>query len=287
MKLKLLLLFILAFFLSAPQTLSAPATNIVISEVQIGESGTGNATKEFVELYNPTSEDIVMEGWLLQRKTATGTTIEDLVSVLNGTVPAHGYFLIAHEDFDSVSADVSYSVGSIANNNTIILYSDEGQTVVDKIGLGSGDTAAQDSEGTPVVNPALGGSVERKACAGSTPETMANGDSQNGNGEDSDDNSTDFVLRDVSDPQNSSSTPEISSCTEASPSPTPTSEPTLEPTESPEPTNSPTPESPPSATATPKAAFNFNLDCHVEFKVLEGRYFKFALPRLVCSLVRS
>ncbi len=223
---------------------SATATHVVISEIQIAG---GNSNDELVELYNPTDSAINLGGYRLSRVTASGGTLSNLLTTFPDVViPANGYFLIASSEYDdSTAADATYSTSShLASNNTVILYSDAGSTIVDKVGLGS----ATEREGDPVDNPSANGSVERKAWASSSAETMAGGgsDSSAGNGEDTEDNSTDFVQRTTSEPQNSSSTKE----TPPTPTATPTSVSTDTPTPSVTSTASHTPSNTPTQTAT-------------------------------------
>lgn len=174
-----------------------PATHLVISEIQVeGEV----ANDEFVELYNPTSSDKLMNHWRLTKKTSGGTE-ENLVSDLNGTVPAHGFFLITPQSGynGTVSSDATYSQTSnfIAKNNSVLLK-DDTAAVVDKVGFGE----AADYETTPAPNPEANGSLERK------PGFVY---PDQGNGYDTDNNYNDFLLRSTSEPQNSQSDPEVPS----------------------------------------------------------------------------
>jgi hypothetical protein len=232
------------------------ASHVVISEIQVTGGGT---TDEIVELYNPTGDTVNLAGWRLTRKTASGATENNLVASLSGTIAPQGYFLIAHPDYDgAVAADLPYSAttSAIAANNTVTLYSDAGTTVVDLVGMGS----ATSSESATTVNPAANGSIERKASPSSTADSMGPGGSEEtaGNGEDSDNNTNDFVSRTTSDPQNTSSpiepppsTPTPTDEPTPTPTPTPTDEPTPTPTETPTPTVTPTPTPTEEPTPTP------------------------------------
>jgi hypothetical protein len=197
------LFFLLALFLSQTSSIVySAADHVVISEVQIDGV---NSQDEFVELYNPTYLSVDLFGWRLIRKTAGGTKY-NLVSSLSGSIEPYGYFLIAHPNYDgAVSADLPYSVvsGGIAVDNTVILYSDTEVTEVDKVRMED----ASVFETATTENPTTDGSIERKAFATSTSVSMDPGvvDETFGNGEDSDNNSADFVQRDLSDSQNTSS----------------------------------------------------------------------------------
>src|SRR3989344_8617185 len=197
------LLIVYSLYKAAP-TYSV-ANHIVISEVQLGG---GIVNDEFVELYNPTNSYVNLTGWRLTRKTSTGTQYT-LVNSLFGLIEPHGYKLIApNGEYDgSVTPDIGYStVEHLAADNTVILYKDAGGTIADRVGMGS----TQDVETTSTDNPVTNGSIERKAKVSSTSESMNSGgdDENGGNGYDTFNNSSDFVARAISDPQNSDSTPE-------------------------------------------------------------------------------
>jgi len=251
----LLPLFILLTFVSITRTnitRAAGADHVVISEVQI--AGT-TSTDEFVELYNPTGSDVDLSNWQLTRKTQSGTqTI--LVSTLSGTIKSHGFYLATSSTYDgSTSADVLYSTDeTISSNNTVLLYSDAGLTLIDKVGFGT----AVDKEVATETNPETGTSRERRANSSSTIASMSTGaDMLLGNPEDTDNNADDFLLRNTPEPQNSFSPVEPVAIPTATPTPTqeptstPTSQPTPTPTTEPTDTPTPTPTSEPTSTPTP------------------------------------
>lgn len=231
-------------------------SNVVISQIQI--AGT-TANDEFVELYNPTAADINLAGWRLDRRTASlSATPAILVESLSGTIASRGYYLItSNESSASNSADKLYSnTNHIAANNTVILFSDAGQTVVDKVGLGT----AEDNE-TARFTPNLGSgqSIIRKAFTTSNTETLSVGgaDSLFGNGFDTDNNANDFVLIQASIPKNSASliaqfTPTPTQKTTSIPTPTTTET----PTEIPTPTQTPIPTMTPTLTPPVKIIVN-------------------------------
>ncbi|MEK7606925.1 MAG: lamin tail domain-containing protein [Patescibacteria group bacterium] len=186
------LIVVFIFFLFPLSLRAQTASHLVISEVQVSGQ---KANDEFVEIYNPTNSPIVMNGWRLTKKISSGTQ-SNLVSNLNGTVPAHGFFLITPQsDYDGVVAgDVQYSQTSnfVTSNNTVLLYSDAGVALVDKIGFGS----AGDFESGAIPVPPDNQSVERKPGGVS------------GSGEDTENNANDFSLQTSPNPQNSQSSPQ-------------------------------------------------------------------------------
>jgi hypothetical protein len=217
------LISIITFLLSSPQFITklfATNDHVMISEIQIaGDTPSHSADDEFVELYNPTSNSINMNNWRLSRINSGGTP-SILVSNINDNISPFGFYLITNPYYNgAVSSDKTYSnsTNGITNNDTIIIFSDAGSTVVDKVGLG----VSFDKETISCQNPPSNGSVVRA------------------NLQDTDNNSVDFSILTISDPQNSAS---------VSVTPTPTV--TITPTETPILTNTPTPTLTPTPTIT-------------------------------------
>lgn len=231
---------VFAIYFNSATPVSSAVTHLVISQVQIAGATAGD---EFVELYNPTNSDIDLGGWKLKHETQNGaTTSANLVASMSGTIKSHGYFLITSPGYTgATTSDESYSASSaaITTNNTILIYSDNIGTLVDKVGMGS----AQDFETTATSNPVASGSVQRKL------------DDTGGHGQDSDNNSTDFEQLAVSAPRNSSVviTPTATDTPTDTPTATPTETATPTPTLTATPTATPTPtvELTPTATPTP------------------------------------
>ncbi len=307
-----------AFFYKFSKPAQSDTTHVVISEVQLGI--TGASTNEFIELYNPTDKEINVTGWRLAKKTAAADATEVFVieSFPEKTIPAHGYLLLAHDDYDGgKSEDVSYNADSFSNNNTLLLYN-ASLELVDKVGLGS----SNDVETLAIGNPASGKSIERKAKDTSTAESMVAGgeDEFSGNGLDTDNNSTDFILRNVPEPQNIASNPENGLSPTLSPvpteepvaTPTETTEPTptdthpipteiaeptpteipdpapteeLNPTPTVEPTNTPTlyPSPTPAAKNIAKLPFlRSTVECKLTYRIIHFAFLTFRFPRLSC-----
>lgn len=197
---------------------AAPAPYLVISEIQIS-GPSGFSTDEFIELYNPTDLVVDLSGWQLIKRTASGTTYPLIDQFDGSSIPAHGFFLIAHPTGyrGSIMPDVRYTTSnSLASDNSVELVSPQG--IVDLVGWGK----ATYVETATIAAPGSAKSIERKALSTSTKETMAEDgtDMFRGNGEDTDNNSVDFLLRDLPQPQNAMS--ELEFVTASAPTPTPT-----------------------------------------------------------------
>ncbi len=178
---------------------SAPAPHLVISEVQMS-GASGFSTDEFVELYNPTDAVVTITGWQLIKRTASGSAFPLVEQFEAANVPAHGYYLIAHPTgyTGTVVPDARYSTtNSLSSDNSVELVNALG--VVDVVGWGT----ATHLETAAAPTPGSAKSIERKALSTSTKETMRvdGEDSFRGNGEDSANNSSDFLGRDLPQPQ--------------------------------------------------------------------------------------
>lgn len=179
------------------------ANHLVISEVQINGA---NANQDFVEIYNPTDQAVDLDDWNIRKRTSNGTETSLVLIGAGESIPAHGFFLWSNDagTFEvDIGADVSNG-NNISENNSIALFSPNDE-IVDQVGWGNG--TSQFFEGTIITNgPDSNQSIEKKALSASTAVSMGNGgsDELKGNGYDSDNNSSDFVFRAASQPQNSS-----------------------------------------------------------------------------------
>lgn len=194
-------------------------THVVISEV--AGYGPGGTDDEFVELYNPTHVDVNVGGWSIWRRApevlrTSATGFMEVAQLPAGTViKARGFLLIGDKKCcGSVKPDIDFvNVGDLQNaSNQVFLVntstkpaSTSSAAIVDMVGYGTAKTFEGSGAGPSQSTSAQ--SIERKAHEGSTgPSMSATGvDAQLGNGQDSDDNKNDFVLRAQRDPQNSHS----------------------------------------------------------------------------------
>jgi DNA/RNA endonuclease YhcR with UshA esterase domain len=176
---------------------AATADHLVISEVQVAGA---TANDEFIEIYNPTTNPINIETWSIQYKGATVTTFYKKNFSAGASVPAHGWYLVSHNDYTGATTpDMSHSTFSMSGtgghvflvNNQTTLTSPNDPSIIDKIGYGAADSPEGAATGAPPTNQ----SIERKF----------GGDL--GNGEDTNDNFTNFALQAIPNPQNIFSPP--------------------------------------------------------------------------------
>ena len=201
--------------LHAP-SVQAAANHVVISEY--ATRGPNNATEEFIELYNPTSNAVNISGWKLQYKPAAGSSFSDRATLpANTSIGAHKFFLIMNNSYasppvtpDFTSSSWGSSTGMADAGHMRII--DASAVEVDRVGWGG--TADSPEGGVPAPNhgtSANSNSVERKALVNSTANLLASGGAHEllGNGEDTNVNGSDYVVQtNGRHPQNSSTLPE-------------------------------------------------------------------------------
>lgn len=166
-----------------PTAYATPAAdNVVISEVYGGGGNKGaELTNDFVELYNPTSAPISLDGWAVQYLSSKATQANHTIA-LTGSIPAGGHYLIQgakgsggstsfSSDLQADSLAMSGSSGSIVLTNNTDTWA-EGSAAVDIVGYGSTKVA----EGASAPGTSNADSVSRNAA-----------------GTDSDNNAADFT----------------------------------------------------------------------------------------------
>lgn len=168
--------------------LAAPTTTIAISEVQTNGTGS-DIGDEFVELVNVSQGPIDISGWTVRffhgmcEETTTGHVIP------GGTVLRAGqHYLIGGQAYSGdVPADstVSGAFDALPFGGGAARLEAPGVGTIDTVGYG--DIQPGCFEGSPAAAPPENGSVERV-----------------GGRQDTDDNQTDFLIRSVADPDNTS-----------------------------------------------------------------------------------
>lgn len=169
-------------------TATPTVTHPVISEVLAGMPGNNN--QDFVELYNPGPEPVDLQGWAVWYRLSDDEPEQVLYRwTEHALLPPGGHYLLARVgETWAVAPDALFDGGNLApGRGGLQLRRTDGQ-VVDSVVWGKGPTAWQ--EGAPAPSFRNGESLERRPGAGA------------GNGQDTDDNAADFVVRQEPTPQN-------------------------------------------------------------------------------------
>lgn len=171
---------------------SAAANHVVISEVLYNAEGSAEAGKEWIELYNPTSQPVNITTWSLYKQS----DITPVLTIGNKVIAPYSYFLIGDDGILPAgfpAIDANGSVSTLVNGGSGIRLLDNHLNVVDIVGWGTVSNSSY-YEGSPAAATLDNRSLARKdggAC---------------GNGIDTDNNLADFT-ESVPAPQNSLSAP--------------------------------------------------------------------------------
>ena len=174
---------------------------VLISEVIVDPRGTDSGG-EAVELYNTENFPIDISGYSIM----TESSIKDAVIPNGSIIRPYGFFLIADAGWSSSkdnlswpNADYEESI-TLSNSDAGVALVDRNGQVLDAVGWGSSAGISDRLyEGEPLPNPEEGTSFERK------PGMLI---PFGGNSVDSENNSADFLIREVPEPQNSNSSAE-------------------------------------------------------------------------------
>ncbi len=155
----LICLWLPAFFIW-PKISLADTPSVAINE--IAWMGTAaSASDEWIELYNNTAQEIVLEGWKLIEGEGT------VIIVLKGTLAPSAYYLIERTDDTTVSdivADLKGSWGGsgLSNSGEKIQLLDNNSNLVDEINCSTGwfaGKASPDYKTMERINPSLSGNL--------------------------------------------------------------------------------------------------------------------------------
>ncbi|MGM9600910.1 MAG: CehA/McbA family metallohydrolase [Faecousia sp.] len=130
------------------------ADHVVINQAYGGGGNSGAVyTYDFVELYNPTDEEVDLTGWSIQYASKAGT-FGNNTAVLNGKIAAKGYFLIqlgkgsneikelptpdCTPDKAIAMSGTEFKIALVSNSEAISGKDDA--DVVDFLGVGAADT---------------------------------------------------------------------------------------------------------------------------------------------------
>jgi hypothetical protein len=171
---------------------------VVISEIQVGD-------EEFVELYNPTNNDVNMTGWYFSYFSSNrdwNNSNRNKNFLDNTIIKPYGFYLIGLNGYPLPISDWQpYSSkqlndydGSVAIFPFDPTKKTPNETKVGKIDAIGWGNPVYVYENVSCLVPSIGKSLERKP--GYLNETA-------GNGWDSDNNLEDFILRNETEPQNS------------------------------------------------------------------------------------
>lgn len=160
---------------SPTPTPSTPA-KILINEIQI-TGGPGLTTNDFIEVYNPNSEPVNLNGYRLVKRTATGTSDSHIKSWTTDIfIAAHGFYLWANSNYiDIPAAPDATTTATVADNNGIAIRfgPEDTGTIIDSVGWGGAANIFVEAQPfTP--SPGANQSIQRRIQDGSPVDTDNN-----------------------------------------------------------------------------------------------------------------
>lgn len=176
------------FVMSYAHAYAAQDSTIVINQFQAGGSLSGTSTQEYIQLTNTTNTPIDITGWCLIYNTSTHVACFNTSSAtISLFVSPKASVLVTSTAFEATYPDIitdqSFTTTSnIAATNGSLSIIDTNGGVIDRFGWGSGA-----AEGT---------AFPKDIPAG---KTVARTTDANGNPHDTDDNITDFILKNLPD----------------------------------------------------------------------------------------
>lgn len=181
---------------------AAAAGHVVISQIFGGGGNTGAPyTHDFIELYNPTSETVSLNGWKLEYASKDGGFPSSNNMTLSGALAPGGYFLIEQAAGKNSPAALPTpdASGSLALGGTDgkVRLSDASGAVVDMVGYGAATTF--EGSGPTKVLSTTTAAIRKASVAGG-----------NDRGQDTDNNATDFEVGSPA-PRNSASPSDVPS----------------------------------------------------------------------------
>ena len=190
---------------AAPAVADTAGTGVVINEAYLSGGSAGAAFKnKFVELYNPTSAPVTLDGMSLQYRSATGSGAFNGVAPLTGVIPAGGYYLVQGNSNGTNGADLPApdavtTLTPSGTNGTLALV--EGTAAVT---LTPGSVVGADGV-VDLLGYGTSNTFETKAATPPTGNTDVKSLNRT-DGVDTNDNSADFTLSATITPQNSGGT---------------------------------------------------------------------------------
>ena len=158
-------IFVIGFFIPVFIVQAQASDHLLITQAQI-TGGPGKTANDFVEIHNPTNNDIDLKGYRLVKRTKTATTDTAIKSwTATAIISAGGFYLWANSDYlEIVPTPAATTTATLAEDNGIALRQGPANTgtIIDAVVWGAATNAFV--EGSVFgENPGAGMALKRKA----------------------------------------------------------------------------------------------------------------------------
>jgi hypothetical protein len=124
-----------------------PIDHLLISQVR--SRGPAGASDEFVDLFNPTGEDVLLDGsWSIQGRAAADVSYTTRWTGSNKTIPTHGHYLIVGTAYTQDPKPDDMLSEGITDSASLVLQN--GSVNVDVLCY-SGDSLSEDALTSPIL----------------------------------------------------------------------------------------------------------------------------------------
>jgi hypothetical protein len=140
------------------------AANLLINEVQTDGA---TATDEWVEIYNPCTTAVTLDGKLVYRGPSSTADSNTLASFTNKTFPAQGYFLIANDGYSGTADIAKFTSSGLGAAGGGVGLRDSSDALLTSMAWGA-STSNGFQQGSPAAAPGTSKSAARKPNGTST-----------------------------------------------------------------------------------------------------------------------
>jgi hypothetical protein len=153
---------------------AAGASSVVVNEILVDPPSTDTGF-EWIELYNPTAQEVKLDGWGIAAVTDAGD-VADIDAVLPGgtSIPAGGFLVVGGDRVPEVDVVLAFTLGNGSGGDAVVLWDCEGKRVD---GVLYGEDA---SDGIPDDLGAAAGPYVPASTSGASVARLDDGEDTNG-----------------------------------------------------------------------------------------------------------
>ena len=144
-----------------PPDMTTPPNNCTASSLLINEVQSGPGYDEFIEIFNPCSNTIMLTGKLVYRFDTASSDGNTLATISNKSIAAQGFLLVANTGFTGTATpDYTYTNIGMADGGGGVGLRDGANALLASMGWGTANNGFQHGSAAPT--EATGKSIARK-----------------------------------------------------------------------------------------------------------------------------